>query len=364
MICHLTRLYRTNNLIFKCVKSLFIQMSWKRIPGYDTKLMYYESSTDGEIRSVRKSTGQTRVLSKYVREGYYKVKIGNKTPTVHTLVALAHIKNSPDSDGTWTVDHITSTDKLNNCVDNLRWANGKQQNENRSEWSRIQIDSCPVIGICKTTGVVVKFESASSAEILPGVYRRNITSCLTGRLKTCGGYVWTTPDVLPDLPGELWKLWNETPQYNVYVSDKGRFSYEFVHGYVKKLSPEYRSTDRSKDEDRYPTISKDAKEHKFHNAIYECFVGPIPEGMIVHHRDNDKQNACLDNLELVTRSQNSLYARADGRYDDTKSARKPVIVDGVSYTSCYDASKAVGDSASCIRHRVISSNYSEYQYDV
>ena len=339
-------------------------MIWKLIPGYDTELMHYEASSDGNIRSVTKSTGKVRVLSKYIREGYYKVKIGNKTPKVHTLVALAHINKPPGADDTWTVDHIASNGKLDNRLDNLRWASKKQQNENRSEWSRIQIDSCPVVGICKTTGTVVKFESASSAEVLPGVYRINVTSCLTGKLKTCGGYVWSTPDILPDFPGETWKLWNETPQYNVYVSDKGRFAYEFVHGYVKKLSPEHRSTDRSKDEDRYPTISKDAKEYKFHNVVYECFVGPIPEGMIVHHRDNDKQNARLDNLELVTKSQNSLYARADGRYDDTKTARKSVMVDGVAYTSCYDASKNVGESAGCIRHRIISSNYPEYQYCV
>lgn len=339
-------------------------MNWKLIPGYDTKLMQYEASSDGNIRSVTKSTSKTRILSKYIHGGYYKVKIGSTTQLVHLLVALAHIKKPSEADDTWTVDHITSTDKLNNHVNNLRWASKKQQNENRSEWSRIQIDSCPVIGICKTTGTVVKFESASSAEVLPGVYRRNVTSCLKGELRTCGGYVWTTPDVLPDLPGELWKLWNETPQYNVYVSNKGRFAYEFVHGYVKKLSPEYRSTDRSKDEDRYPTISKGAKEYKFHNAIYECFVGPISDGMIVHHIDNDKQNACLDNLELVTKSQNSLYARADGRYDDTKSVRQPVVIDGISYTSCYDASKAVGDSAGLIRHRVNSSNYPDYKYCV
>ena len=339
-------------------------MIWKLIPGYDTKLMYYEASTGGEIRSVWKSTGKTRVLSKYVQQGYYKVKIGSTTQLVHLLVALAHINKTSEADDTWTVDHIINTDKLNNCIDNLRWASKKQQKENRSEWSRIAIDSCPVIGICKTTGTVVKFESASSAEILPGVYRRNVISCLKGKLKTCGGYVWTTPDVLPDLPEELWKLWNETPQYNVYVSDKGRFAYEFVHGYIKKLSPERRSTDRSKDEDRYPTISKDAKEYRFHNIVYECFVGPIPDGMVVHHIDNDKQNARLDNLELVTKSQNSLYARADGRYDDTKSARKPIIVDGVSYTSCYDASKAVGDSAGLIRYRVNSSNYPDYEYCV
>lgn len=339
-------------------------MTWKYVPGCDTKLMRYEASSDGDIRSVWKSTGQTRILSKYVLEGYYKVKIGNKTPSVHILVALAHIKKPPEADDTWTVDHVKSTDKLNNSVDNLRWATKKQQNENRDKWSRIQIDSCPVIGICKTTGAVVKFESMGSADALPGVYRKNITSCLLGKLKSCGGYVWSTPDVLPDLPRETWKLWTKTPQYDVYISNKGRFVYEYIHGYIKKLAPEYRSTDRSKDEDRYPTISKDAKEYKFHNAVYECFVGPIPEGMIVHHMDNDKQNACLDNLKLVTKSENSLYARVDGRYDDTKTARKPVVIDGVSYTSCYDASKVVGDSQGLIRHRVKSSNYPDYEYCV
>lgn len=338
-------------------------MTWKYIPDYDTKLMRYEASADGEIRSVLKSTGKTRILSQYIKEGYYNVRIGQKIQSVHILVALSHIKKPSQADDTWTVDHITSTDKLNNSVDNLRWSDAEQQNRNRSKCSRIQIDSCPIIGIHKLNGSVEKFETMESAEkMLPGVYRSNIKNCLLGKLKSCGGYIWTTPDVLPDLPDEIWKLWNKSPQYNVHISDKGRFAYEFIHGYIKKLSGDLRCTKLSKDEDRYPTFSKDAKQYKFHNIVYELFVGPIPPDMIVHHKDNNKQNACANNLKLVTKSQNSQYARDDGRYDNTKSAEKPIMINGVKYRSCHDASRFIGDDPSLIRHRVISSNYPEYLY--
>lgn len=37
-----------------------------------------------------------------------------------------------------------------------------------------------------------------------------------------------------------------------------------------------------------------------HVLVYETFKGPIPDGYIVHHIDEDKFNNCLDNLQAIT----------------------------------------------------------------
>ena len=37
-----------------------------------------------------------------------------------------------------------------------------------------------------------------------------------------------------------------------------------------------------------------------HILVYETFIGPIPKGYMVHHKDHDKFNNCVDNLEIMT----------------------------------------------------------------
>lgn len=45
-----------------------------------------------------------------------------------------------------------------------------------------------------------------------------------------------------------------------------------------------------------------------HRLVWEAFNGPIPQGMEVNHKDLDKTNNRLDNLELLTHQQNLIHA--------------------------------------------------------
>lgn len=46
-----------------------------------------------------------------------------------------------------------------------------------------------------------------------------------------------------------------------------------------------------------------------HRCIWEAANGPIPEGFDVHHRDENKTNNDLSNLEMLTYSEHSLLHR-------------------------------------------------------
>lgn len=45
-----------------------------------------------------------------------------------------------------------------------------------------------------------------------------------------------------------------------------------------------------------------------HRLVYETFIGEIPDNYEINHKDHNKQNNKLSNLELVTRSENLIKA--------------------------------------------------------
>lgn len=319
--------------------------------GVETKMMLYEASSCGYIRSVHKKTGKTRILSQFTHTGYKQVNIGDGVKTVHILVAMAHIPKPPEADDTWTIDHKNADDASNNDVSNLRWASKSQQTINQREISRGMIDGCPIVGINVRTGHVLKFPSASVAEEETDgqLHQRAISLCLNGKRKTHGGYVWTTPLILPDYSGEVWKKISHTPKYCILLSDFGRVGYEFKHGYIKKVSSNDKMTDRRIEEtDSYPSVRINGKPRQLHILVWETFVGKIPKGMVVHHKNHDKRDARVSNLEMTTRPLNAIAAYDAGRFDGKKNAYKRMIIDGVIYKSETDAASALGVSRALI----------------
>lgn len=76
----------------------------------------------------------------------------------------------------------------------------------------------------------------------------------------------------------------------------------YINGqvYSKKYK---RLLSRVKDKDGYLTVGMDGKTYKVHRLVYETFVGPIPKGCQIHHKDKNKENCNLDNLICLTPEQ-------------------------------------------------------------
>lgn len=110
------------------------------------------------------------------------------------------------------------------------------------------------------------------------------------------------------------ELWKDVVDYEgeYMISDKGR-----VMSLKSKSEPRILTTFLG--ERGYPRINllRNGKNKQVfvHRLVVESFIGSIPEGKFVNHKDGDKTNNNLHNLEIVTQKENvqhSLYVLGNG----------------------------------------------------
>ncbi len=65
------------------------------------------------------------------------------------------------------------------------------------------------------------------------------------------------------------------------------------------------------------------RHHKVHRLVAAAFLGPIPEGYQINHKDGDKSNNAVSNLEAVTPKENVQHAEATGLKRSTKGEGSP-----------------------------------------
>jgi hypothetical protein len=59
----------------------------------------------------------------------------------------------------------------------------------------------------------------------------------------------------------------------------------------------------------YLTFSVGKKKYLIHRITFECFNGLIEDGLVIDHKNNNKNDNSLSNLQAVTQSQNTKFGR-------------------------------------------------------
>ena len=83
----------------------------------------------------------------------------------------------------------------------------------------------------------------------------------------------------------------------------------------------------SLDRDGYRMIGVKKFYEAEHRIVWKRHKGPIPKGMDIHHKDEDRLNNNIDNLELLSKAEHTrMHRRARaGGYQ---------IIDGVEHKPC------------------------------
>lgn len=281
--------------------------TWKPIPGYPN----YEASTFGNIKNV--VTGKMRKQNTRV-SGYKHIALSreNSVPKcfqAHRLVALTFIPNPDDLP---TVDHIDRDPGNNRCC-NLRWASLKQQARNRVNDTPNNTRHSKSVWMCdKESGErITLFDSVNLAaeEVRPGqetgqeTKRNAIRHAALGAVKTAYGFIWKY-DPAKVISGEIWKKLdplsvNGPRDYDskYSISDHGRLKdprgviripYKGPHG--------------------YGLVSVNRRGYLIHRLVAMNFLDRIEGKDFVNHKNGNKADPRLSNLEFVDRRENAIHA--------------------------------------------------------
>ncbi|CAK0904265.1 unnamed protein product [Prorocentrum cordatum] len=356
-----------------------IELSIPSIPLSKPVLVSRQSSTKSKYVPLVSSYGRIRAANGIISMGSCAVSrpcttnIGGRSCLVHRLVARAFL--GPPPAGKTDVRHKDGV-RWNNHVGNLEYVSKSQNlvisHRNRNNIIVASPGNCrPVVGRKNGTASWQVFPSILEASRSLGLSRDCIRRCCQHRQDQTGGYEFRYENAcVVDLRCEMWMRAldpNSDGELSTWsISSRGRL--RNTRGHVSWGSP-------NRSGYRTVTISSDGvkKQFKVHRLVARRFLGrgPIPWNMEVNHKDGDKANNCVENLEYVTRSQNMTHAYSmNPKPRNSMSLSKPVWarpkVDGTWswYPSAREAARLLNvpqaSISKCCHHKLSSTSGFEF----
>jgi len=254
-------------------------------------------------------------MTQGIYSGYYSYSLtvnGKSTLIfVHRLVAITYL---PNPDNLPYVDHIDNN-KFNNHVSNLRWISHQQNTQS------YYTNHAPKYGIYQydTEGNLVK-EWDSFEDILEAnpTYRRDsVRNGLNGHVKTVYGFVWAyvvpreTKKQKEANPNEKFK---QIPEFegsdlrNYFITKKG--TVKNANDMLMSTNINGRGYDTVTLRDKSTGTPKD-RHYCIHRLVaYTYLENDDPENKtVVNHKDGNKLNNDVSNLEWVTQAENVIHAQ-------------------------------------------------------
>lgn len=301
---------------------------WKDIPDFNK----YEASTTGKIRNktTLKELSLNNLRGGYIRVSLQNNKSGRKAETVHRLIAKTFIHNPKNK---YTVNH-KNHNKLDNRVENLEWASTTEQNRHKrkipKEKQRL-ISSRKVWRIdMKTDKKLQLYETIKDAskwifdnglttvkEFNGGnSIKTSISAVCQKKNKISYGYKWEYDD--SDRNKYTNEIWKTIPKELIHNKEGYKIS-----NYGRVENHKGRITEGHHKPNNYRWVSIAPKQYLLHILVAKVFFDGYSKDKIVNHKDGDKTNAKLSNLEFCSYSENSQHAHDN---ELNKSAKKVIVL--------------------------------------
>lgn len=241
----------------------------------------YYITEDGKLYNKKTDTWYKGTVSGgYLR---YDLTVNGKrySKQAHRLVAEAYL---PNEDNSLVVNHIDGN-KLNNSVNNLEWIT---QSENQKHAYKLGLKP-------KTNGVSSRIQDASSDNSKWKRYKDTVYGVSKeGMVKN-----FNTNNIL-----------------------KGKITKD---GYIEYCL----------------TINSKKQSILGHRLVYFTYFGDLNPEMVINHKDGNKQNNNIDNLEQISRSENVNHAYYEIKTCHLKQVAKMDLQGNVLdiYPSCAEAAR-------------------------
>lgn len=278
---------------------------WKLIEGYEGK---YSVSNMGRVRN----DNNGKILNGTLKSGYKCVYLDRKTRLVHRLVADKFCKKEKEKN---VVNHKDGN-RINNKYSNLQWTTQTENVQHAHNTKLINNHKYSIIAKNINTGDIIEYESILQAsQTLSSkqyVFNRGTINRKCKNGEVYNGYIFSykneSQKILgkyEPIEGEIWRKckdsnYDNIKKYSNYaISNYGRVR-TINTNYLKKIK---------KRKDGYCTTGMvlNGKEHKerIHRLVIQTFnISKREDQIEVNHKDGNKFNNKLDNLEWVTRVEN------------------------------------------------------------
>jgi hypothetical protein len=320
-----------------------------QITNHNTQTSTYKEHTENPNYLVY---NDGRIYSKYSRKflsasltsGYYAISLRINTTRsnerVHRLVAFYFVSN-PDPIKCTSVNHKDSN-KVNNDYRNLEWVTPQYNANhavNRESYRPSHVSSVRQIGA--DGNIVNTFDSIVDASKYTGISRSMISHCCGGRaVKSTDSngvvYRWQFVEEtrIDDVPINARSV---SGLENYLVTNQGTIYSLRKRGYISQFTTA----------DGYMTVCLKTPTTKVtlmvHRIVADAYLVKDTSRRIVNHKDSNRQNNRVSNLEYVTQKENLLHSCESGNKAKFKKAVQ--MIDPVErtvlaiFTSITEASK-------------------------
>lgn len=284
---------------------------WKPII-IDNEETNYQVSNFGNVKNNKKILKPNNIA------GYLNLTLTHNEKRfqkkIHRLLAIAFIPNPENKE---TVNHIDHN-PVNNNIDNLEWATTIEQNRHKRKCKK-EIKGTPrkIWKINKDTNEKIKlFSNISNATKWAFEHNltKNINSCdisavARGKQKTAFGYIWEYDNSNENIfENEIWK---NIPKE---IVDNFENNYK-ISNYGRLKNRNNRISNGNINPSGYSWVNIKTKQYLLHRLVAKIFIENPDNKKIINHKDGNKSNNNIQNLEWVSQSENVKHAYKNNLID-------------------------------------------------